>query len=320
MNTVHVIGTGAYLPRRMLDNADLPALDRPPTPEELAKIGVHRRGWAGDGESIPEMAAAASRQALARAGVDPAELDFIVLANWTQRRLLPDFAPKVQALLGAHRAFAFDVATACAGFAFAVEIARSFLQNPRYKRGLVVASETTSWRARPHSKATLVFGDAAGAWVVERDAGRGHQLVDVELGTDGRYFDAMEMNAEGHTVTHIPQKELQALATRSFQEATAAVLGRHGLTLDDVDYVVPHSGTAGIQALLLRVLDLPPERVLTNFPSIGNVSSAAIPTALEAYLADGTLKPGHLILSPTTGSGWYAAALLYRIGAQRSAA
>lgn len=314
MQPVTITGTGTYLPRRMLDNADLPALDRPPTEDEVRKLGVVRRGWAGDGESIPEMAAAASRQALERAGLDAAELDFIVLANWTQRRLLPDFAPKVQALLGAHRAFAFDVATACAGFAFAVDVGRHFLQNPRFRRGLVVASETTSWRARPHSKATLVFGDAAGAWVLERDGARGHALIDVELGTDGRYHDAMEMNADGHTVTHIPQKELQALATRSFQEATSAVLGRQGLTLDDVDYVVPHSGTAGIQALLLRVLDLPAERVLTNFPTIGNVSSAAIPSALDAFVADGTLQPGHLILSPTTGSGWYAAALLYRLG------
>ena len=313
MRPICFTGMGHVLPRRMLDNDELPPLDKPITEAQLQRIGVYRRGWAGEGESIPELAAAAALQALDDAGVDGSDIDFLIVANWTQRRLLPDFAPRVQQLIGAPQAFAFDVATACAGFVTALGIAEGYLQNPRFRRGIIVGAETTSRVARPHSKATLVFGDAAGAWVVER-GDHGHQVLAWELSTDGRYHDAKEINAEGHCVTHIDQKELQKVAVHSFRSASGAVLDRAGFTLDDVDWIVPHSGTAGIQALLLRTLGITEDRVLTNFRSIGNVSSAAIPTALHAFWKEGTIRPGDLVLSPTTGSGWYAGAALYRMG------
>lgn len=313
MVPISITGIGSYLPRRMLTNDDLD-LDKPVTQAQLDKLGVSTRGRAGEGESIPEMAAAAARTALERAGVEASELDFIVLANWTQRQFIPDFAPRLQALLGAPQAFAFDISTACAGFAFGAGVARGFLQDPRHKRCLIVASETTSQRARPHSKATLVFGDAAGAWVLERGEVEGAgRLIDLELMTDGSKYDAMGINEAGHVYTSIDQKSLQQLAIHSFRTATEAVLTRNGLTLDDVDWIVPHSGTAGIQALLLRTLEVAPERVLINFPRIGNVSSAAIPAALDEFVASGQVKKGDLVLSPTTGTGWYAAAMLYRV-------
>ncbi len=313
MSPVSITGLGTWLPRAMLSNADLPPLDRPATDAEIARLGVYTRGIASDEESIPLMAAEAARAAMADAGVGPDDLDFLVLSNWTQRRFLPDFAPRVQALLGATRAFAFDVSTACAGFVYGIGVARGFLQDPRLRRGLVVSAETTSRRARPRSRATLVFGDAAGAVVVERGE-RGTRVLDVELATDGSQWAAMEIDASGHVVTHIEQKELQKLATTSFANASAAVLGRQGLRMADVDWVVPHSGTAGIQSLLSRALDVAPERILTNFPTVGNVSSAAIPVALDAFRREGKLRPGQIVLAPTTGSGWYAAALLLRMG------
>jgi len=313
MVPISITGIGSYLPRRMLSNDDL-TLDKPVTEEQLAKLGVTSRGWAGEGESIPEMAAAAGLRAMERAGITADELDLIVLANWTQRRFIPDFAPKLQALLGAPQAFAFDVSTACAGFAFGAGVAQGFLQNPRHRRCLLVASETTSSRARPHSKATLVFGDAAGAWILERGEVEGAgRLIDLELMTDGTKFDAMGVNEEGHVYTSIDQKSLQQLAIHSFRTATEAVLTRNGLTLDDLDWIVPHSGTAGIQALLLRTLEVDPAKVLINFPRIGNVSSAAIPASLDEFVSRGVVKPGDLVLSPTTGTGWYAAAMLYRV-------
>jgi len=311
---ISIAGVGRYLPARRLNNADLPPLDKPCPPAVLERIGVTERGWASEEETIPVMAARAAGRALESAGCTADSLDFIILSNWTQRRFLPDFAPKVQHLLGAPQAFAFDVSTSCSGFVYGVAIAQGFLQQPRFKRGLVVASETTSQRARPHSKATLVFGDAAGAAVLERGWSPGRaRLLDVELMTDGRYYEAMQINPAGHVETHIPQKELQALAIHSFATASQRVLERQGMTLDDVDWVVPHSGTAGIQALLLDTLKISPDRVLINFPRIGNVSSAAIPAALTEYVDNGTIKPGDVVLSPTTGSGWYAAAMLYQM-------
>src|ERR1700677_2363929 len=137
MRPVFITGLGSYLPKQMHTSESLPPLDSPVTDAEVERIGVRRRGWAGDGEGIAEMAVAAARTALGRAEMDPAALDGIVLANWTQRRYIPEFAPKVKQLLGASRAFAFDVSTACAGFVHGVAILHGFLQNPRFSRALV---------------------------------------------------------------------------------------------------------------------------------------------------------------------------------------
>lgn len=312
MHDVFLTGVGSYLPRLMHTNETLPALETPATAEELEKIGVERRGWAGDGEGIADMAAIAARRALQRANVEASALDFIVLANWTQRRYIPEFAPKVKVLLGAEKAFAYDVCTACAGFCYGMSMAHGFLQNPRFQRGLVVASETTSQRGRPRSKSTLVFGDAAGAAVVER--GRpGIRLIDYELAVDGTQHHIMDVNEEGWVRTHVKQKELIELTARCFRDVTSKILSRNGRTMKDVDWVLPHSGTAGVQASLARTLEVPKERILTNFATIGNVSSAAIPCALDEFLSLGVLKKGQTVLSPAVGTGFYAAALLYEI-------
>lgn len=319
MQNVFITGRGIYLPRLMHTNQTLPPLDSTPTAEQLEKIGVVSRGWAGEGESIPQMAALAGSAALKMAGVAAGELDLLVLANWTQRRYIPEFAPRVQALLGAERAFAFDVCGACTGFINGLGIAHSFLQTPRYRRALVVAAETTSQRGRPNSRATLVFGDAAGAWVVERDRTDGTQLVDFELASDGNHHHIMEIDEAGHVKTLVDQKELNALAAKSFTQSCGRILERNSLKLGEVDWVVPHSGTAGIQALLIKTLGLDPARVFSNYRTVGNVSSAAIPVAFEELVGSGRIKPGQLVLSPTTGTGWYHGAILYRFGALRLA-
>lgn len=310
---INITGRGVYLPRLTHTNATLPALDKPVTQEELDRLGIVSRGWAADDEGIAEMGAAAATQALQHAGVRAADIDVLILANWTQRRYIPEFAPKLQQLLGARRAFAFDVCGACTGFVNGVGFAHSFLQTPRYTRALVVASETTSQRARPHSRATLVFGDAAAAWVLERDKPQGMQLIDYDLVSDGQHHDLMEITDAGHVQTNMPQQELNALAANSFADSSRRVLERNGMTLDDVTWIVPHSGTAGIQATLVRVLGVSPDKVLSNYSVVGNVSSAAIPVSLEHFIARGDIRRGDVILSPTTGTGWYHAAMLYRV-------
>jgi 3-oxoacyl-[acyl-carrier-protein] synthase-3 len=313
MHEVAITGFGAYVPRLRHTNASLPPLDQPLDAEEIARIGVYRRGWAGQGESIAEMAEQAARRALERAGTAPDALDVVVLANWTQRRYIPEIAPKLKRLLGASRAFAFDVCSACAGFIYGLGIAHGFLQNDRFSRALVVAAETTSQRARPGSKGTLILGDAAGAFVLERGAPRGGRLLDYELATDGDHHDIMSISPEGWVATHIPQKELNALAARSMADVAGRLLARNGLTLSDVDWLVPHSGTAGVQATVAKALPVPRDRILTNFADVGNVSSASIPTALDDFVSRGVIRPGELLLSVAVGTGWYAAAMLYTV-------
>jgi 3-oxoacyl-[acyl-carrier-protein] synthase III len=318
---VRITGFGSYLPRLMHTNATLPPLDEPIAPADLERIGVHRRGWASDGESVAEMAVLAGRRALDRAGIAASELEIVILANWTQRRYLPEFAPTVARLLGASRAFAHDLGCACAGFLYGLGTASELLRNPRYRRALVIASEHTSRRARPGSRGSLILGDAAGAFVLER-AGDGREpgggrWIDYELACDGGHAAIMEITPDGWVQTHLPQRELCALAARSITEVSERLLARNRLSLADVTWVIPHSGTAGVQAAIVRALGLPAERILTNYAWVGNVSSASIPVALDHFVAAGQVRSGDVVLSAAVGGGWYAAAALYTVGEPR---
>ncbi|MFC4943046.1 ketoacyl-ACP synthase III [Pseudonocardia sp. GCM10023141] len=315
MDTVAITGHGSYLPRHMLSNAELPPFDQPLSDDEMERIGVHRRGWADDTEGIAEMAAMAGQRALERAGLEADAIDLLILANWTARRYIPEHAPRVLRLLGAKRAFGWDISCACAGFLYGLGTAHGFLQNPRWSRALVIASEHTSRRGRPGSKAKLILGDAAGAFVLERKEGTSGRLIDFELATDGAHHEIMDISPESWVRTHIQQKELNALAGGSMCAVAQRVLDRSGVALDDVDWIIPHSGTAGVQATVVRELGAAPEKILANFDSIGNVSSASIPTVVDQFVRAGTIRPGDLILSAAVGTGWYAAAALYSVGA-----
>jgi 3-oxoacyl-[acyl-carrier-protein] synthase-3 len=313
MTELRITGLGTYLPERSVTNAELSPLDPPHSLADMDKVGVRARGIAGDHEDVLFMATEAARRALARARVEPASLDFVILANWSERRYVPDFAPRVQHALGAERAFAFDVGCACAGFLYGLSMAHGYLQNPRYSRGLVVASDRSTRRLRPGSRANLVFGDAAAAMVVERDVARGMRLIDYELRTDGARHGIMEVDGGGYLDPKIKQRELNQLAGRTLAEVSRALLERNGLGLDDVDWILPHSGTAGVQAMLAEHLGASPAKTLTNLADVGNVTSASIPVSLAHFIEQGVLKPGDRILSAAVGLGWQYCAVLYTL-------
>jgi 3-oxoacyl-[acyl-carrier-protein] synthase-3 len=304
------LALAASLPARSVTNAELEPLDPPHTLEDMDRVGVLRRGIAANEEDTGSLALSAARKALAQADVSAESLDFLILANWSERRYVPDVAPRIQSALGARRAFAFDVGCACAGFIYALTLAHGYLQNPRTKRGLVIASDTSTRRIRARTRATLVFGDGAAAMVVERDAGRGGRLIDYELRTDGSLHDIMGVDAEGYLEPRIKQRELNPLAGRSLSSVSRALLERRGLSLDDIDWIVPHSGTAGVQAMLAEHLRAPPEKTLNNLAEVGNLAAASIPVALEHFLRVGKVRPGQRVLSAAVGVGWHSCAVL----------
>jgi 3-oxoacyl-[acyl-carrier-protein] synthase-3 len=307
-------GLGSYLPRERVSNTALAPLDPPMAPEQIDRFGIQARGWADETETVTMMGEAAARDALKRAQVDADTLNFVVLANWSERRFVPDVAPRIQHALGATRALAFDVCTACCGFIYGLTLASGLLQNPRYQTGIVIASDRSSQRMRPGTRSTIVFGDAAAAAVVQRSSeheGHGFRIVDHELRTDGSLANIMEVDADGYLQSHIRQRELNELAGKSMAQVARALLDRNGMTLDDVDYIVPHSGTAGVQGQLREHLDVPPERVLTNLPLIGNVTTASIPCSLRYFLDQGTLRESHTVLSLSVGLGWQYVGMLF---------
>jgi len=311
MLSLKILSLATYLPRRRVDNAAMLSSFPELGEKDLERIGVSGRHEAAEDEDVPTMAVNASRAALERANLSAEALDFLILVNWSERRYVPDIAPRVQAMLGARKAFAFDVGCACAGFVYALSVAHGYLQNPRFQRGLVVASDHSRRRVRAGSRASLLFGDAAAAAVVASNVSAGFNLIDYELGTDGNRSELMDVDTENYLVTHVRQREVNELAVSSLVRAGKNLLARQGLTFSDVDYIVPHSGTAGIQAMLAEALSLPRQKILTNLPSVGNVTAASIPTALEHFLQNGTLRTGQLVLVLAVGVGWhYVAGLI----------
>jgi 3-oxoacyl-[acyl-carrier-protein] synthase-3 len=311
MRELTITGLGTYLPRQKLDNPALLALHPELTPADLERIGVVSRGVASDEEDVPTMAVAAARRALERAATRAESLDFVILVNWSARRYVPDVAPLVQELLGARRAFAFDIGCACAGFVYALSVAHGFLQTPRFERGLVVSSDQSRRRLRPGSRAEVLFGDGAAAAIVTAGGGPGIKLVDYELFTDGSRHAIMDVDSDGFLASHLKQRALNELAVASLVKAGATLLARQGLDFSQIDFIVPHSGTAGIQGMLGAALRLTPEKILTNLPVVGNVTASSIPVALEHFMNEGTLRRGHRVLTLAVGVGWqYVAALV----------
>lgn len=313
MLNLRILSLATYLPRRRVDNAAMQSGFPELTEADLERIGVSSRHEADEDEDVPTMAVRASLSALQRANTPAEALDFLILVNWSERRYVPDIAPRVQEMLGARRAFAFDLGCACAGFVYALSVAHGYLQNTRFQRGLVVASDYSRRRVRPGSRASLLFGDAAAAAVVASNVNAGFNLIDYELGTDGSRSQLMDVDSENFLATHARQREVNELAVASLARAGKNLLTRQGLTFADVDYIVPHSGTAGIQSMLAEALAIPQRKILTNLPSVGNVTAASIPTALDHFLQAGTLRTGQLVLVLAVGVGWHLVAGLIEL-------
>ncbi|MFG2794501.1 ketoacyl-ACP synthase III [Streptomyces sp. NPDC048419] len=310
-NGVSITGFGSYLPSQRI--TEIPPLDEPISRERLERIGVHTRYRAGRGEGIAEMGARAAQRALEHSGVSAESIDLVILSNWTQRRYLPDTAPRIQQMIGASKAFSFDVCCSCAGFVVGLTLASTLMTSRRYRRALVVASETTSQRARPGSRATLIYSDGAGAAVLEAPARGSSAIRDVELRSIADQNDIMDITPDGYTRCHIEQRDLIKLAARSLVDVSRTVLERNGLSLTDIDWIIPHSGTAGVQATLKADLGISADRVLSNLPHVGNLSSAAIPVAAEHFIRQGKVKPGQTVLLASVGTGFYAGAALITV-------
>lgn len=313
MNQLTITGLGTYLPRNSVDNEHLPPLEPPMSVAEMDAIGVLRRGHADEAETEQTMAVAAAQRALKQAAIDPSEISFLIFVNWTARRYVPDLAPRIQHAIGARNSVAFDLCCACCGFIQALSLAHGYVQQARFATGLVVTADRSAARMRPQTRATLVFGDGASAAVVQSGSRPGIRLLDYELRTDGSQNGIMEIDENGYLLPHIRQRDLNALAGRSMAEVSLAVLERNHLSLDEIQWIVPHSGTAGVQGMLREYLSAPPERVLTTLPFHGNLASSAIPNSLRHFLDSGHLVAGNRILAAAVGLGWQYAAMLMEI-------
>ncbi|HIJ43150.1 MAG: beta-ketoacyl-ACP synthase III [Rhodospirillales bacterium] len=309
-----IIGCGSYLPERVLTNDELARkLD---TSDEwiTARTGIRQRHIAAAGELTSDLAYQAARQALESAAIGAEELDLIVLATTTPDNTFPATATKVQALLEVNRGAAFDVQAVCTGFLFALSTADSFIRTGQARTALVLGAETFSrivdWRDR---STCVIFGDGAGAVVVragEEGEGGGQErgILSFHLHSDGRLGDLLFVDggpSSTQTVGTVKMsgREVFRHAVVNLADVALEALEANGLTIGDVDWLVPHQANKRILESTARKLGLPAERVVVTVDRHANTSAASIPLALEEAVGDGRIRPGHLVLMEAMGAG-----------------
>ena len=317
-----VKGCGGYLPRRVLTNDDLAKMVETTDAWITARTGIKERHIAASDELTSTMGTAAARAALADAGLEPDDIDLIILATSTPDQTFPATAVTIQAELGITHGAAFDMQAVCSGFVFALSAADNFLKSGQFKRALVIGAEAFSRILDWEDRSTCVlFGDGAGAVVVEAQKQNGaatdRGILATCLRSDGRYRDKLYVDggpSSTGTVGHVRMDgpEVFRHAVTNIAEVIDATLAQAGHKASDIDWFVPHQANKRILDGAARKLGLDPERIIITVDKHANTSAASIPLALTAGCADGRIKPGQLVLMEAMGGGFTWGALLLR--------
>lgn len=317
-----ILGTGGYLPERVLTNEDLSHMVDTSDEWITARTGIRQRHIAADGQMTSDLAVAAAQDALKNAGVDVDEVDLILLATTTPDQTFPATATAVQAKLGMTRGTAFDVQAVCSGFLFGLATADSMLQAGLFKTAIVIGAETFTRILDWSDRGTCVlFGDGAGAVVVRsvsnKEAGDRGVLAH-HIRTDGTKSDLLYVDggvSSTGTIGHVKMQGNQVFrhAVTNISSAVHAVLAETGYTADEIDWFVPHQANQRILDGVAKKLKLDPAKVVSTVALHGNTSAASIPLALHAAVSDGRIKVGDLILSEAMGGGFSWGASLIRL-------
>ena len=315
-----VRGVGSCLPARTLTNADLAQMVDTSDEWIVQRTGIRERHIASDDELTSDLAVKAARSALADAGLEPGDIDLIVLATSTPDNTFPATAVSVQAALGITQGAAFDLQAVCSGFVFAVATADNFLKSGSFKRALVIGAETFSRILDWSDRTTCVlFGDGAGALVLEAvEAGEdGRGILTTHLRSDGRhknklYVDGGVSSTKSVGYLRMEGREVFRYAVGMITDVIEDAFEATGETAETIDWFVPHQANRRIIDASAVKLGIAPEKVVITVDRHGNTSAASIPLALAAARADGRIKTGDLVLLEAMGGGFTWGSALIR--------
>ncbi|TAK41999.1 MAG: ketoacyl-ACP synthase III, partial [Betaproteobacteria bacterium] len=311
-----IIGTGSYLPPRVVRNEEF--AQRLDTSDAWIRerTGIVERRIAEASQSSSDLALEASRAALAAARLQPSDIDLIIVATSTPDFIFPSTACLLQAKLGVKGCPAFDVQAVCSGFVYALAMADGFIRAGTAQRALIVGAEVFSRIMDWNDRATCVlFGDGAGAVVLARDSAPGIHAS--ALHADGSYAGALSVpgNVSGGRITGSPYLQMQGnqvfkVAVKVLDEVAREVLAAAGMTIDDVDWLIPHQANVRILDATARRLGLPLERLVVTVDHHGNTSAASVPLALDESVRAGRVRTGQRVLMQGVGGGFTWGAVL----------
>ncbi|MEI6598498.1 MAG: beta-ketoacyl-ACP synthase III, partial [bacterium] len=317
---------GIYLPSRVVTNQELEKLVETTDEWILTRTGIKERRISSETETSTFMGVAAAKQALAQAKLAPSDLDLILVATVTPDSFFPSSACRISAELGATGCPAFDLQAACSGFVFALQVGTDMLRSGNYKRALIVGSEKLSsvidWQDR---STCVLFGDGAGAVIIENTPTPNVGILGNILGSDGNNAELIHSAVGGSAKPHTPEtiqnrehclrmngKEVFKLAVRVMSESCQRVLAQCGVSSDEVAWFIPHQANSRILEAVAGQLNVGLDRFPSNLDRFGNTSAASIPLALEEAWREGKIKHGDLILLVAFGSGLTWGATLLR--------
>lgn len=314
-------GVGHYLPERVFENSEFAASLETSDEWIRSRSGIERRHFAAEGETTSDMATAAANAALADAGLEAGDIDAIVVATSTADLTFPSAATMVQAKLGMTRGFAYDVQAVCAGFVFALANANGLILSGQAERVLVIGAETFSRIMDWTDRGTCVlFGDGAGALVLEKTEGNGttddRGILASDLNSDGTYRDILYVDggvstqSTGHL--RMQGKEVFRHAIEKLADTAHRSLDKLGLGGEDVDWIVPHQANLRIIKGTAQKMGVPMERVVVTVQDHGNTSAASIPLALSVGKARGQIKTGDLVVVEAIGGGLAWGSVVFR--------
>jgi 3-oxoacyl-[acyl-carrier-protein] synthase-3 len=314
--TVSIVGTGSYVPEKILTNDDLSKMVDTSDEWITTRTGIKERRVAAKDENTSDMAAKAALRALEQAKTSAKDVDLILVATATPDMLFPATACFVQKKIGATKAACLDISAACAGFLFGVEIAQQFITSHTYDTVLVIGADKltsiTNWTDR---NTCVLFGDGAGAAVLKH-RGSAHGVISTHIGSDGEFTDILFMpgggsrcpitkeNAHLNLATiHMTGKEVYKQAVTAMLNASKKALEQAGLSIDDIACVIPHQANLRIIEAIADRLKIPIEKFFVNLDKYGNTSAAAVAMALDEANRTGRIKHGDYVLMVVFGGG-----------------
>jgi 3-oxoacyl-[acyl-carrier-protein] synthase III len=325
MTLARIIGIGAHAPKRILTNQELEKMVDTTDEWIVQRTGIRERRIVDENEAASDLGLRAAQQALERAGVEPEEIDLIVVGTTTGDMAFPTTANILQHQLGCRNAGSMDVYAACAGSIYSLSVGAQYIQTGKYRTVLCVGAECLSRITDYTDRGTcILLADAAGAVVLrpsDSDAG----IIDTDLYSDGRYGDLLIQRGGGsrHPATHetVEQRlhfakmkgnEVFKVAVRMFEDCAQRILARNGYTAGDLDVFVPHQANLRIIEAAVKRLKVPMEKVVVNVDRYGNTGAASVYVALEEAWTAKRVQSGDLVLLAAFGGGFTWGAALVR--------